>query len=173
MPYMKIFEREAKSSLDSELYNNIFVKTELSDEEIYATSNQIWNSTTVNRDLIMDIFSCMNMTPDSYGEQIRLINFAKALYICDISKHISIPIDNYILVKLPMAHNVRRKPSVHDDVIAIIDKNKIIGAFYSDMRVRKVLRCGQNTAKLPVIKDKVLIDKITSVVTLLKLKNDL
>jgi hypothetical protein len=88
-------------------------------------------------------------------------------------KHVSIPIDNYILVKLPMAHNVRRKPPVHDDVIAIIDKNKIIGAFYSDMRVRKVLRCGQNTAKLPVIKDKVLIDKITSAVTLLKLKNDL
>jgi hypothetical protein len=57
MPYMKIFEREAKSILDSELYNNIFVKTELSDEEIYATSKQIWHSITANYDLIMNIFS--------------------------------------------------------------------------------------------------------------------
>ena len=31
--------------------------------------------------------------------------------------------------------------AVGDDIIAIVDKNKIIGAFYSDMRVRKVLRC--------------------------------
>lgn len=167
------FEKEIKEAVSKEVYENVFIKTKLTDTEVYATANEIIDKFRGSPDYA-ELHEDIALFPPTYNGQIRLICFAKALYACSLDdNYINTSVDKYKLVILPfMKGNAIRNPK-HDDVIAILDDNVIIGLFYTDMRVKKVLHVGNTTVNLPVIKDKEMINKITSALTLLKLSNEM
>jgi hypothetical protein len=168
------FEKEIKEAVSKEVYENVFIKTKLTDTEVYATANEIIDKFRCKPADYMEIHEDIALFPPCYVGQVRLICFAKALYAYSLDdNYINTSVDKYKLVILPfMKGNAISNPK-HDDVIAILDDNVIIGLFYTDMRVKKVLHVGNTTVNLPVIKDKEMINKITSALTLLKLSNEM
>lgn len=168
------FEKEIKAAVSKETYENAFIKTKLTDTEAYATANEIIDKFRCKPADYMEIHEDIALFPPCYVGQVRMICFAKALYINSIDDdYISTPIDKYNLVIFPFRKGKRISTIKRDNFVAIIDDNVIIGAFYTDMRVRKILRVGNTIVNLPIIKDKNLISEIASALTLFKLKGDI
>lgn len=173
---------ELKLILSKDLYDNIFNRDNLSYSEIQFTLESLRNI-RLNLSGIHYSFKERLVAQQAYKDirkslytytklyMIPIYVFAEAIYILDVDKLTYYTTDEYTIFKAPIGIPLQLCDKFkYDDVYFILSEQKVIGAFYEDMRECRVITTSTNEKiKLPIIRNKEVKSNILSAITLLKL----